>query len=208
MELLRLKKEEIKYLNLSKGARQMRTIEFENYINLDKITIKHDVINKFKENNYEFLINHEKYEITIRDIKLEKDFIILKFAPIVELYTFIEYLNSLDDGQIIEIINILNVVDHEIPVIKEKNKKHITFKRHIIKNNVHQATNYLTINLHDYVINNYNFELNIVLNKEYQELMKTRGYRIKYKVLSINLYEFLYVLENEENKSIETLISN
>lgn len=123
MELLRLKKEEIKYLNLSKGARQMRTIEFENYINLDKMTIKHDVINKFKENNYEFLINHEKYEITIRDIKLEKDFIILKFAPIVELYTFIEYLNSLDDEQIIEIINILNVVDHEIPVIKEKNKK-------------------------------------------------------------------------------------
>lgn len=186
----------------------MRTIEFENYINLDKMTIKHDVINKFKENNYEFLINHEKYEITIRDIKLEKDFIILKFAPIVELYTFIEYLNSLDNEQIIEIINILNVVDHEIPVIKEKNKKHITFRRHIIKNNVHQATNYLTINLHDYVINNYNFELNIVLNKEYQELMKTRGYRIKYKVLSINLYEFLYVLENEENKSIETLISN
>ena len=115
---------------------------------------------------------------------------------------------SLDNEQIIEIINILNVVDHEIPVIKEKNKKHITFRRHIIKNNVHQATNYLTINLHDYVINNYNFELNIVLNKEYQELMKTRGYRIKYKVLSINLYEFLYVLENEENKSIETLISN
>lgn len=123
MELLRLKKEEIKYLNLSKGARQMRTIEFENYINLDKMIIKHDVINKFKENNYEFLINHEKYEITIRDIKLEKDFIILKFAPIVELYTFIEYLNSLDNEQIIEIINILNVVDHEIPVIKEKNKK-------------------------------------------------------------------------------------
>ena len=85
MELLRLKKKEINYLNLSKGARQMRTIEFENYINLDKMTIKHDVINKFKENNYEFLINHEKYEITIRDIKLEKDFIILKFAPIVEL---------------------------------------------------------------------------------------------------------------------------
>ena len=208
MDLLHFKKEEVKYLNLAKGARELRSREFEHYMNVDKKTIKNNIINKFKENNYEFLIDHEKYEIIIKDTKLEKDFIVLKFAPIMELYTFIEYLNSLEDGPINKIIEILNTVDHEIPVIKEKNKKHITFRRYIIEDGVHQVTNYVKINLHNYVINNYDFEIDIVLNRDYQKLMKTRWYRRKYKVLSINLYEVLYVLENEEKETIEMLLED
>ena len=208
MDLLYFKKKEVEYLDLAKGARQMRSREFEEYLNLDKRVINDNIVNKFKENNYEFLINHEKHEIIIKDTQLEKDFIILKFAPIFELYTFIEYLNSLEDGPINEIIKILNVVDHEIPVIKEKSKKHITFRRYIIKDGVHQATNYLKINLHNYVINNYDFEIDMVLNRDYQELMKTRWYRRKYKVLSINLYEFLYTLEIEEKETMKMLLED
>ena len=208
MDLLYFKKKEVEYLDLAKNARYMRNREFEEYLNLNKRVIKYEVINKFKENNYEFLIDHEKYEIIIKDTKLEKDFIILKFAPIVELYTFIEYLNSLEDGPINEIIKILNVVDHEIPVVKEKHKKHITFRKYIIKDGVHQATNYLKINLHNYVINNYDFEIDMVLNENYQELMKTQWYRRKYKISSINLYEFLYTLENEEKETMEMLLED
>ena len=208
MDLLYFKKKEVEYLDLAKDARKMRSREFEEYLNLDKRVINNDIVNKFKENNYEFIINHEKHEIIIKDTQLNKDFIILKFAPIFELYTFIEYLNSLEDGPINEIIKILNVVDHEIPVIKEKSKKHITFRRYIIKDGVHQATNYLKINLQNYVINNYDFEIDMVLNRDYQELMKTPWYRRKYKILSINLYEFLYTLEIEEKETMEMLLEN
>ena len=208
MDLLYFKKKEVEYLDLAKDARQMRSREFEEYLNLDKRVINDNIVNKFKENNYEFIINHETYEIIIKDTKLEKDFIILKFAPILELYTFIEYLNNLEDGPINEIIKILNVVDHEIPVIKEKSKKHITFRRYIIKDGVHQATNYLKINLHNYVINNYDFEIDMVLNRDYQELMKTHWYRRKYKISSINLYEFLYTLEIEEKETMKMLLED
>ena len=42
MELLKLKQDEIRYLNLSKQAKQTRTMEFETYINLDKINFNNN----------------------------------------------------------------------------------------------------------------------------------------------------------------------
>ena len=56
MELLKLKQDEIRYLNLSKQARQTRIMEFETYINLDKMDFNDNILNKFKENNYDYLL--------------------------------------------------------------------------------------------------------------------------------------------------------
>ena len=87
MDLLKLKKDELTYLDLSKKAKQKRTTEFETYINLNKMNFNNDIIDKFKEHNYELTIDHNKYEVIIKDTKLDTNFITLKFAPIVELYT-------------------------------------------------------------------------------------------------------------------------
>lgn len=131
MNLLKLKKHELTYLDMSKKAKQARTIKFEKYKNLDKINFNNNIIDKFKEHNYELTIDHNKYEVIINDTKLDNNFITLKFAPIVELYTFIEYMNNLDEKALNSIIELLNIVDHEIPVVKEKNKStiNITYKK-------------------------------------------------------------------------------
>lgn len=92
MDLLKLKKDELTYLDMSKKAKQMRTMEFEKYNNLDKMNFNDDIIKKFKENNYELTIDHNKYKVIIKDTNLNNNFITLKFAPIVELYTFIRKL--------------------------------------------------------------------------------------------------------------------
>lgn len=102
MDLLKLKKDELTYLDLSKKAKQARTTEFETYTNLDKMNFNDNIIDKFKENNYELTIDHNKYEVIIKDTKLDNNFITLKFAPIVELYTFIEYMNDLDKQLLIQ----------------------------------------------------------------------------------------------------------
>lgn len=79
---------------MSKKAKQAKTIKFEKYNNLDKMNFNDNIIKKFKEHNYELTIDHNKYEVIIKDTKLDNNFITLKFAPIVELYTFIEYPRS------------------------------------------------------------------------------------------------------------------
>ena len=90
MDLLNLKKDELTYLDLSKKAKQQRTTEFETYNNLDKMKFNDNIINKFKENNYELIIDHNKYEVIIKDTKLDNNFITLKFAPILN---YIHLLN-------------------------------------------------------------------------------------------------------------------
>lgn len=207
MELLKLKQDEIRYLNLSKQARQTRTMEFETYINLDKMNFNDNILNKFKENNYELTIDHNKYEVIIKDTKLEKDFITLKFAPIVELYTFIEYMNDLTEIALNSIIEILNMVDHEIPVIKEKNKQIIEFRRKIIEDNFHKATNYLKIKLNNYVFNEFDFYIDISLTDSYIKMLQPRWLGICHKVKHINLNDLINTIKNEEKQTLEYIIS-
>lgn len=205
MNLLKLKKHELTYLDLSKKAKQVRTTEFEKYNNLDKINFNNNIIDKFKENNYELTIDHNKYEIIINDTKLDNNFITLKFAPIVELYTFIEYMNDLDKKDLNSIIELLNMVDHEIPVIKEKNKQTIEFRRKIIEDDIHKATNYLKINLNNYVFNTFNIHFNIVLTNEYRQINDTLYAGRRYNVKNIILNDIIERIKTEEKESIEIL---
>ena len=205
MHLLKLKKDELTYLDMSKKAKQARTTEFETYINLDKMNFNNNIIDKFKENNYELTIDHNKYEVIIKDTKLDNNFITLKFAPIVELYTFIEYMNDLDKKDHNSIIELLNMVDHEIPVIKEKNKQTIEFRRKIIEDDIHKATNYLKINLNNYVFNTFNIHFNIVLTNEYRKINDTLYAGRRYNVKNIILNDITEKIKNEEKESIEML---
>lgn len=207
MDLLKLKQDEIRYLNLSKQARQTRTMEFETYINLDKMNFNDNILDKFKENNYELIIDHNKYEVIIKDTKLEKDFIILKFTPIVELYTFIEYFNNLDEESINTIINLLNMVDHEIPVIKEKNKQVIEFRRKIIEDNFHKANNYLKIKINNYVFNEFDFYIDISLTDSYIKMLQPRWLGICHKVKNINLNDLTNTIKDEEKQTLKYIIS-
>ena len=205
MNLLKLKKDELTYLDLSKKAKQQRTTEFETYINLDKMNFNNNIIDKFKENNYELTIDHTKYEVIIKDTELNNNFITLKFAPIVELYTFIEYMNDLDEKALNSIIGLLNMVDHEIPVVKEKNKQTIEFRRKIIEDNMHKATNYLKINLNNYVLNTFNIHFNIVLTDEYRKINDTLYAGRRYNVKNIILNDIIERIKTEETESIEML---
>ena len=205
MDLLKLKKDELTYLDLSKKAKQQRTTEFEKYNNLNKTNFNNNIIDKFKENNYELTIDHNKYEVIIKDTKLDNNFITLKFAPIVELYTFIEYMNDLDKKDLNSIIKLLNMVDHEIPVIKEKNKQTIEFRRKIIEDDIHKATNYLKINLNNYVLNTFNIHFNIVLTNEYRKINDTLYAGRRYNVKNIILNDITEKIKNEEKESIEML---
>lgn len=207
MELLKLKQDEIRYLNLSKQARQTRIMEFETYINLDKMDFNDNILNKFKENNYELFIDHNKYEVIIKDAKLEKDFIILKFSPIVELYTFIEYMNDLTEIALNSIIEILNMVDHEIPVIKEKNKQIIEFRRQIIEDNFHKATNYLKIKLNNYIFNEFDFYIDIELTDSYIKMLEPQWLGICHKVKNINLNDLINTIKDEEKQTLEYIIN-
>lgn len=205
MDLLKLKKDELTYLDLSKKAKQKRNTKFEKYNNLDKMNFNNDIINKFKENNYELTIDHNKYEVIIKDTKLDNNFITLKFAPIVELYTFIEYMNDLDKISLNSIIELLNMVDHEIPVIKEKNKQTIEFRRRIIEDDMHKANSYLKINLNNYVLNTFNIHFNIVLTNEYRKINDTLYAGRRYNVKNIILNDITEKIKNEEKESIEML---
>lgn len=205
MDLLKLKKDELTYLDLSKKAKQKRNTKFEKYNNLDKMNFNNDIINKFKENNYELTIDHNKYEVIIKDTKLDNNFITLKFAPIVELYTFIEYMNDLDKISLNSIIELLNIVDHEIPVIKEKNKQTIEFRRKIIEDDMHKANSYLKINLNNYVLNTFNIHFNIVLTNEYRKINDTLYAGRRYNVKNIILNDITEKIKNEEKESIEML---
>lgn len=205
MNLLKLKKDELTYLDLSKKAKQKRTTEFETYINLDKMNFNNDIIHKFKENNYELTIDHNKYEVIIKDTKLDTNFITLKFAPIVELYTFIEYMNNLNEIALNSIIKLLNMVDHEIPIIKEKNKQTIEFRRKIIENDMHKATNYLKINLNNYVFNTFNIYFDIELTREYKQKPDTYHgfFGVRYNVKHIKLNNIIETITQEEKGSLE-----
>lgn len=205
MDLLKLKKDELTYLDLSKKAKQKRNTKFEKYNNLDKMNFNNDIINKFKENNYELTIDHNKYEVIIKDTKLDNNFITLKFAPIVELYTFIEYMNDLTGMALNSIIELLNIVDHEIPVIKEKNKQTIEFRRKIIEDDMHKANSYLKINLNNYVLNTFNIHFNIVLTNEYRKINDTLYTGRRYNVKNIILNDITEKIKNEEKESIEIL---
>lgn len=205
MHLLKLKKDELTYLDMSKKAKQARTIKFEKYNNLDKINFNNDIIDKFKENNYKLTIVHNKYEVIIKDTKLDNNFITLKFAPIVELYTFIEYMNDLTGIALYSIIELLNMVDHEIPVVKEKNKQTIEFRRKIIEDNIHKANNYLKLNLNNYVLNTFNIHFNIVLTNEYRKINDTPYAGRRYNVKNIILNNIIERIKNEEKESIEML---
>lgn len=205
MNLLKLKKHELTYLDMSKKAKQARTIKFEKYKNLDKINFNNNIIDKFKEHNYELTIDHNKYEVIINDTKLDNNFITLKFAPIVELYTFIEYMNNLDEKALNSIIELLNIVDHEIPVVKEKNKQTIEFRRKIIEDDIHKANNYLKINLNNYVLNTFNIHFNIVLTNEYRKIKDTLHAGRRYNVKNIILNDITEKIKNEEKESIEML---
>ena len=205
MDLLKLKKDELTYLDMSKKAKQQRTTEFETYNNLDKMNFNNNIIDKFKENNYELTIDHNKYEVIIKDTKLDNNFITLKFAPIIELYTFIEYMNDLTGVALDSIIELLNMVDHEIPIIKEKNKQTIEFRRKIIEDNIHKATNYLKINLNNYVLNTFNIHFNIVLTDEYRKINDTLYAGRRYNVKNIILNDIIERIKTEKKESIEML---
>lgn len=164
-----------------------------------------NIINKFKENNYKLIIDHTKYEVIINDTKLDNNFITLKFAPIVELYTFIEYMNDLDEKALNSIIGLLNMVEHEIPVIKEKNKQTIEFRRKVIEDDMHKATNYLKINLNNYVFNTFNIHFNIVLTNEYRQINDTLYAGRRYNVKNIILNNIIEKIKTEEKESIEML---
>ena len=205
MHLLKLKKDELTYLDMSKKAKQQRTTEFETYINLDKMNFNNNIIDKFKEHNYELTIDQNKYEVIIKDTKLDNNFITLKFAPIVELYTFIEYMNDLDKKDLNSIIELLNMVDHEIPVVKEKNKQTIEFRRKIIEDDIHKATNYLKINLNNYVLNTFNIHFNIVLTNEYKQKPDTYHgfFGVRYNVKHIKLNDIIETIKQEEKGTLE-----
>lgn len=205
MNLLKLKKDELTYLNMSKKAKQQRTTEFETYNNLDKMNFNNDIIDKFKENNYKLTIDHNKYKVIIKDTKLDNNFITLKFAPIVELYTFIEYMNDLTGMALNSIIGLLNMVDHEIPIIKEKNKQTIEFRRKIIEDDIHKATNYLKINLNNYVFNTFNIYFDIELTGEYKQKPDTyhRFFGVRYNVKHIKLNDIIETIKQEEKGTLE-----
>ena len=205
MDLLKLKKDELTYLDMSKKAKQQRTTEFEKYNNLNKTNFNNNIIDKFKENNYELTIDHNKYEVIIKDTKLDNNFITLKFAPIVELYTFIEYMNDLTGMALDSIIELLNIVDHEIPIIKERNKQIIEFRKLIIEDDIHKATNYLKINLNNYVFNTFNIHFNIVLTDEYRKINDTLYAGRRYNVKNIILNNIIERIKTEETESIEML---
>lgn len=205
MNLLKLKKDELTYLDMSKKAKQQRTTEFETYNNLDKMKFNDNIIKKFKEHNYKLTIDHNKYEIIIKDTKLDNNFITLKFAPIVELYTFIEYMNNLDEKALNSIIELLNIVDHEIPVVKEKNKQTIEFRRKIIEDDIHKATNYLKINLNNYVFNTFNIYFDIELTREYKQKPDTYHgfFGARYNVKHIKLNDIIETIKQEEKGTLE-----
>lgn len=205
MNLLKLKKDELTYLDMSKKAKQQRTTEFETYNNLDKMKFNDNIINKFKENNYKLTIDHTKYEVIIKDTKLDNNFITLKFAPIVELYTFIEYMNDLDEKPLNSIIELLNIVDHEIPVIKEKNKQTIEFRRKIIEDDMHKANSYLKINLNNYVFNTFNIYFDIELTREYKQKPDTYHgfFGARYNVKHIKLNDIIETIKQEEKGTLE-----
>ena len=203
MNLLKLKKDELTYLDMSKKAKQQRTTEFETYNNLDKMKFNDNIIKKFKEHNYKLTIDHNKYEIIIKDTKLDNNFITLKFAPIVELYTFIEYMNDLDKTALNSIIELLNMVDHEIPVIKEKNKQTIEFRRKIIEDDMHKANNYLKLNLNNYVFNTFDLQINVSLTDKYQKIIQPHSFGLRYKVKKILLNDLIKTIKNEEKFSLE-----
>lgn len=208
MDLLNLKKDELYYLDKSKAAKQWRTIEFETYTNLDKMNFNNNIIDKFKENNYELTIDHTKYEVIIKDTNLNNDFITLKFAPIVELYTFIEYMNDLTEIALDSIIELLNMVDHEIPVIKEKNKQIIEFRKKIIEDDIHKADNYLKINLNKYVFNTFDVQINVLLTDKYKKIIEPRSFGLRYKIKSISLNDLIATIKDEEKQSFEEIKSN
>ena len=201
MDLLNLKKDELTYLDMSKKAKQQRTTEFEKYNNLDKMNFNDNIIKKFKENNYELTIDHNKYEIIIKDTKLDNNFITLKFAPIVELYTFIEYMNDLTGMALDSIIELLNIVDHEIPIIKERNKQIIEFRKLIIEDDIHKATNYLKLNLHNYVFHTFDLQINVLLTDKYKKLIKPRSFGLRYKLKNILLNDLIKTIKDEEKQS-------
>lgn len=205
MDLLKLKKDELTYLDMSKKAKQMRTTEFEKYKNLDKINFNNNIIDKFKEHNYELTIDHNKYEVLINDTQLDTNFITLKFAPIVELYTFIEYMNDLDEKALNSIIGLLNMVEHEIPVIKEKNKQTIEFRRKIIEDDIHKANNYLKLNLNNYVLNTFNIYFDIELTREYKQKPDTYHgfFGVRYNVKHIKLNDIIETIKQEEKGTLE-----
>lgn len=201
MDLLKLKKDELTYLDMSKKAKQQRITEFEKYNNLNKINFNNNIIDKFKENNYELTIDHNKYEVIIKDTKLDNNFITLKFAPIVELYTFIEYMNNLTEMALDSIIELLNIVDHEIPIIKERNKQIIEFRKLIIEDDIHKATNYLKLNLHNYVFHTFDLQINVLLTDKYKKLIKPRSFGLRYKLKNILLNDLIKTIKDEEKQS-------
>lgn len=205
MDLLKLKKDELTYLDMSKKAKQQRTTEFEKYNNLNKTNFNNNIIDKFKENNYELIINHTKYEVIINDMELNNNFITLKFAPIVELYTFIEYMNDLTGMALDSIIELLNMVDHEIPVIKEKNKQTIEFRRKIIEDDIHKANNYLKINLNKYVFNTFNIYFDIELTRDYKQKPDTYHgfFGVRYNVKDIKLNDIIETIKQEEKETLK-----
>lgn len=205
MDLLKLKKDELTYLDMSKKAKQQRTTEFEKYNNLNKTNFNNNIIDKFKENNYELTIDHNKYEVIIKDTKLDNNFITLKFAPIVELYTFIEYMNDLTGMALDSIIELLNMIDHEIPIIKERNKQTIEFRRKIIEDYIHKATNYLKINLNNYVFNTFNIYFDIELTREYKQKPDTYHgfFGTRYNVKHIKLNDIIETIKQEEKGTLE-----
>lgn len=205
MDLLKLKKDELTYLDMSKKAKQARTIKFEKYKNLDKMNFNNNIIDKFKENNYELTIVHNKYEVIIKDTKLDNNFITLKFAPIVELYTFIEYMNDLNEESINTIVNFLNMVDHKIPIIKEKNKQTIEFRRKIIEDDMHKANNYLKLNLNKYVLNTFNIYFDIELTREYKQKPDTYHgfFGVRYNIKHIKLNDIIETIKQEEKGTLE-----
>lgn len=207
MDLLKLKKDELTYLDMSKKAKQQRTTEFEKYNNLNKTNFNNNIIDKFKENNYELTIDHNKYEVIIKDTKLDNNFITLKFAPIVELYTFIEYMNDLTGMALDSIIELLNIVDHEIPIIKERNKQIIEFRKLIIEDDIHKATNYLKLNLHNYVFHTFDLQINVLLTDKYKKLIKPRSFGLRYKLKNILLNDLIKTIKDEEKQSF-TKIKN
>jgi len=164
-----------------------------------------NIIDKFKENNYALTIDHNKYEVIIKDTKLDNNFITLKFAPIVELYTFIEYMNDLDEKALNSIIGLLNMVDHEIPVIKEKNKQTIEFRRKIIEDDMHKANNYLKLNLNNYVLNTFNIYFDIELTREYKQKPDTYHgfFCVRYNVKHIKLNDIIETIKQEEKGTLE-----
>ena len=87
-------------------------------------------------------------------------------------------MNDLTEVALNSIIGILNMVNHEIPVIKEKNKQTIEFRRKIIEDDMHKANNYLKLNLNNYVFNTFDLQINVLLTDKYQKNNTTTFFRI------------------------------